>query len=122
MITIYQIHLSEYHISKANFQGFETVPEAYAKYNMMLGANKWEPEYMDYYVPTYEVDTDDLEQAFAATNLWDELQDGPAVRRLRQGHSSSVGDVFEKNGEFFVVDNFGFQPIEKPSEEMKLPF
>lgn len=109
MITIYQIHLTNEEINRANREGFEAVPAVLAKTRMMLGFDhsKFSEDYIKYYRPTYEVDTDDLDEAFEATNLWD----GYSVRRLAPGSSSSVGDIFVKDGDCFIVDNFGFVAV-----------
>ena len=109
MITIYQIRLSDADIMSVNARGWDAVPKASARADMMLGARKWNEEFTKYYEPTYEVDTDDLDQAFESTNLWeDEL-----VRRITRGSSSSVGDIFVKDGDCYIVDNFGFVNIGK---------
>ena len=109
MITIYQIRLSNTDINTVNTSGWNAVPKASARADMMLGARKWNEDFAKYYEPTYEVNTDNLDQAFESTNLWeDEL-----VRRITRGSSSSVGDIFVKDGNCYIVDNFGFVNIGK---------
>lgn len=111
MITVYQIHLTDNEIDIANSRGFEAVPKVLAKTRMMLGARKWNhDEYPKYYEATYEVDTDDLDKAYEITNLWEEDW---KVTRLRRGSSSSVGDIFVKDGDCYIVDNFGFTAVGK---------
>jgi hypothetical protein len=111
MITIYQIHLSNTDINTANREGFEAVPKVLAKTQMMLGARKWNhTEYPQYYEATYQVNTDDLAVAFEVTNLWESDE---IVTRLRRGSSSSVGDIFVKDGDCYIVDNFGFVAVGK---------
>jgi hypothetical protein len=105
MITIYQIISSNEETLKANEHGFQSVPKIHAKTLMGLGARKWMSDYAKYYEPTTIVDTDDLELAFEATNLWNYPE---KIKRISRGHSSSVGDIFVKGGECYVVDNFGF--------------
>ena len=109
MITIYQIPITDSQIAKANVDGFHAVPEVYARAKMMMGAPNWKPEYFDYYEPVYEVATDNLNQAFESTNLWEDT----LVTRLANGSSSSkVGDIFAKeNGDCFIVDSFGFSEL-----------
>lgn len=109
MITIYQIRLTDEQINRANAEGFESVPAVLAKTRMMLGFDnsKFSEDYIQYYSPVYEVETDDLNDAFEATNLWE----GYSVRRLARGSSSSVGDIFVKDGDCFIVDNFGFVAV-----------
>ena len=110
MITIYQIRLSNSDIVAVNARGCDAVPKATARADMMLGARKWNEEYTKYYEATYEVDTDDLDEAFEITNLWNEDY---KVTRLARGSSSSVGDIFVKDGNCHIVDNFGFANIGK---------
>ena len=105
MITIYQIKLTNDQIDQANLFGFHSVEAVEAKAKMMFGARKWEPEFAKFYTPTYEIDTDNLEDAFTITNLWNEDW---KVTRIRKGSSSSVGDIFVKDGTAYLVDNFGF--------------
>ena len=109
MITIYQIHLTDEQIRRANAEGFAAVPAVLAKTRMGLGfdRSKFSEDYLQFYRPTYEVDTDDLNVAFEATNLWE----GYDVRRLARGSSSSVGDIFVKDGDCYIVDNFGFVAV-----------
>lgn len=109
MITIYQIRLSDADYITINARGWGAIPKAGARADMMLGAHKWNEEYTKYYEPTYEVDTDDLNQAFESTNLWEDF----LVRRLARGSSSSVGDIFVKDGDCYIVDSFGFVNVGK---------
>lgn len=110
MITIYQIELSDADIIRANAQGFDAAPTVAAKTRMMMGACKWKEEYVPLYKATYKVDTDDLDEAFEITNLWNEDY---KVTRLRRGSSSSVGDIFVKDGNCYIVDKFGFANVGK---------
>jgi hypothetical protein len=107
MITIYQNRCAEFSLQSKKD----------AKYEMMMGAKRWQPEFAQYYVVSYEVATDDLEEAFELTNLWDDeteekvnILNGPAP-------SSSVGDIFVvENGQCFIVDGMGFKQIANPFE------
>jgi hypothetical protein len=110
MITVYQIELSDSDIMRANAQGFDSTPAVAAKTRMMIGASKWKEEYVQFYNAAYEVDTNDLDEAFEITNLWNEDH---KVTRLRRGSSSSVGDIFVKDGNCYIVDNFGFVNVGK---------
>jgi hypothetical protein len=104
MITIYQIR---------RVDAFSSTEKKNAKYDMMLGANKWQPEFAQFYTEQYRVDTNDLDAAFEATNLWGE-KNLASVERV--GHqpspSSSVGDIFVSEKGTFIVDNCGFKQIE----------
>ncbi len=109
MITIYQIPLTDDQIIRVNALGFEAVPEVHAKTRMQLGFGKFKEEYLPYFRPTYQVDTDDLDVAFEATNLWE----GYNVKRLARGSSTSVGDIAVLNGECYFCDNFGWVAMGK---------
>jgi len=110
MITVYQINLTDDQINLVNTKGFSAVPEAHARITMQLGAEKWKEEFAKFYTPVYEVDTDNLEDAFVLTNHWEHTD---RVTRLKRGSSSSVGDIFVKDGNCYIVDNFGFVAIGK---------
>jgi hypothetical protein len=111
MIKIYQIHLSDQDIDSINENGWASVPKGLAYSRMSLGAGKWDhDEYPSYYEETYQVDTDDLETAFRETNLW---ESEVSVKQIRRGRSSSVGDIFVKDGDCFIVDTFGFTAVGK---------
>jgi hypothetical protein len=105
MIKIYQNRCAE----------FSPQSKKDAKYAMMMGAKNWQPEFAQFYIASCEVDTDDLEEAFELTNLWD-YDDINKVIFLNGGcPSSSVGDIFVvENGECYVVDNFGFTQVPNP--------
>jgi hypothetical protein len=110
MITVYQINLTDEQIDSINLIGFDAVPEGHARITMQLGARKWKDEFAKFYTPVYEVDTDDLDDAFEITNLWENMD---RVTRLKRGSSSSVGDIFVKDGNCYIVDNFGFVNVGK---------
>lgn len=104
MITIYKINLSE-------IERFGTNQKVVAKSDLMcFGFKKFKEDFLPFYEPTYEVETDDLEYAFEATNLWE----GYEVKRLKTGTgSSSVGDIFVKDGNCYFCDNFGWVAMGK---------
>jgi hypothetical protein len=116
MITIHQIRIDNRMVDAFNtVHGAPgAIPAIDARRRMSMGASEWSPEYMKFYAPMYEVDTDDLDEAFEWTNLWN-AED--RVNRLNPGSSSSVGDLFEKDGVFYIVDDFGFKEIESLVEE-----
>ena len=106
MITIYQI----------NTQTGQNAIDA--KRKLMFGSEDFTPDMLQYFAPVYEVETDDLEVAFELTNLWN---NGHLVRALpgTRGHSSSVGDIFSKDGRFFMVDDFGFEELRLFNDEIE---
>jgi hypothetical protein len=105
MITIYQNRCKE----------LSSEPQKEAKYVMMMGAKKWQPEFSQFYIAAYEVATDDLEEAFELTNLWIDMN---KINFLADpGPSSSVGDIFvDLKGQCFIVDNYDFKQIANPFE------
>lgn len=111
MITVYQIKLTDQDYNIANTQGFEAAPRVHAKTNLQFGAKHWKNEYAALFTPVFEVHVNDLDEAFEETNLW---ENPSVVTRLPgvRGHSSSVGDIFKMNDEFYMVDTFGFTKLE----------
>lgn len=109
MITVYQIKLANDQINLAAQE---------AKLNVMLGASNFRISDLRYYTETMKVDTDDLEEAFELTNLWDQ----PArVTRFGSGQSStSVGDIFQKGERFYMVDSFGFAFLTLFNDEVEM--
>ena len=62
-----------------------------------------------FYRPVLRVDTDDLEEAFRLTNIWDSPE---RVERLERGGSTSVGDIaVTEDGDVFMCDSFGWRNI-----------
>jgi hypothetical protein len=109
MITIYQIQLTDEQIDIINANGHDAVPAQKAKLNVMFGAKNFNPADFQYYLPTMTVDTDNLEEAFELTNLWN---DKSRINTLGpRKSSSSVGDIFRKGAQFYMVDSFGFTPL-----------
>jgi hypothetical protein len=109
MITIYQILLNGSDVARANAEGFGSIPAVHAKTSLMLGFKRWKAEYAKLFTKAYEVDTDDLEQAFESTNLWNDN----LVTRVRRGSSTSVGDIAVKDGVCYFCDNFGWVAMGK---------
>lgn len=64
-----------------------------------------------------EVQGDDLERAFSATNHidrdWSE-NPGVAVKTTASCRSTSVGDLVVRDGTTFIVGKFGFSEIQRP--------
>ena len=65
-----------------------------------------------------EVEGDNLERAFSATNHidsdWSE-NPGVQVKTTAPRRSTSVGDLVVRDGASFVVDKFGFSEIQRPA-------
>ena len=65
-----------------------------------------------------EVEGDDLERAFGATNHVDcDWANNPDVKVMTENprRSTSVGDLVVSDGETFVVDKFGFSRLPRDS-------
>ena len=112
MIKIHQIQLTEAQIDLINADGHDAVPAQSAKLAVsFFGADKFKAENFAFYTEAFQVHTDDKNLAFEYTNLWnnkyfvEEISD--------RNHSTSVGDILEMdNGDFFMIDPFGFTQIE----------
>ena len=107
MIAVYQIHLTDDQIIEVNKNGHDAVDAQSAKVNLMC-FGEWKDEYAQFYTLTYKVDSDDLDEVFELTNIW---SDENKVKKIRRGHSTSVGDIFVKEGRFHLVKSFGFEEI-----------
>lgn len=104
MITIYKICLTN-----ADIVDREN-PKRVAKLALMDGFAKFNQDFLKLFEATYQVDTNDLEYAFEATNLWE----GYDVKRLKYGvGSSSVGDIFVKDGDCYFCDDMGWVAMGK---------
>lgn len=109
MIRIHQIQLTDANIDTINEFGHDSVPAHKFSLDLQFGKKELTRDAFDvYYVPAYDVDTDSLEEAFRITNLWD-AHDMEKVEVLGdRNHSTSVGDVAEIDGKFFVCAPVGW--------------
>lgn len=108
MIIIHQITLTEDQIAAVNHG--TTVPAFDAKISVQLqGSDGFKVENFKFYKETVSVDTDDLDVAFEATNLWN--MSDITKKFSNTVYSSSVGDIFQKGDRYFMVNNFGFQEL-----------
>lgn len=100
MITVYQITAMPSH-------GFEA-SEILARFRnwaqeRLAGASPSD------FRPVAVVDTDDLDEAYRLTNHIDKLWwHNEKVVALRESRSTSIGDVLDVNGKYYVVDRCGF--------------
>ena len=115
MIKIHQIQLTDAEIDMVNEKGHNSVEANRISLDLSFdGAKAWKPEMFRFFDEAYEVNTDSLEEAFALTNHW---QDQSKIEVIGdRNHSSSCGDIFEKDGKFFIVEHFGFKEIEVMTE------
>jgi hypothetical protein len=103
-------------INKAGEAAEELLP-AYKVHRAVdfSGSKRWEPEFFAHYVLVADIDTNELEEAFAIHNrvgAFDSPEDEARIKRHGRQHSMSVGDVLEHEGQYHMVDGFGFTPIE----------
>lgn len=109
MITIYQIQISNAQVDA--FNAGDQILSLDAKRRLMFGAEEFKDEMVEYFTPVYEIEVDDLDDAFEITNLWNNPHVVKAISGTR-GHSSSVGDIFVRGNEAYMVDTFGFTKLE----------
>ena len=112
MIKIHQIQLTEAQIDLINADGHDAVPAQSAKLAVsFFGADKFKAENFAFYTEAFRVHTDDKDLAFEYTNLWNNQYFVEEIGD--RNHSTSVGDILEMdNGDFFMIDPFGFTQIE----------
>ena len=115
MITIFQIQPTNEQID--SFNAGTSVPSIEAKRNLMFGASNFEISMLQYFTEVCRVDTNDLEKAFELTNLWED--ESKIVRKARMS-STSVGDIFGKDGRYYMVDSFGFTELKLFNDEVEI--
>ena len=113
MITIFQIPLTNEQADA--FNAGASVPSIDAKRKLMFGAKKFDPSMLKYFTAVADVHTNDLEKAFEATNIPTDIE----VDRFGKMHSTSVGDIFAKDGRFFMVDQWGFSELHLFTDEIE---
>ena len=104
MIKVYQIQLTDAEIAAVN--NGETSDRINAYFTRSF-AVPFKAENFQYYAHVANVDTNDMEEAFAAMNLWE----GATVEKLGPCSSMSVGDILEVDGKLFRCATFGFDAI-----------
>jgi hypothetical protein len=113
MITIYQISFTNSQID--SFNEGQSVAQIEAKRKLMFGSKGFTPDMLRFFKPVANVHTNDLEKAFEVTNLWNEPE---MVDRFSRMSSTSVGDIFAKDGRFYMVDTFGFEELRLFEDEV----
>ena len=104
MIKVYQIQLTDAEIAAVN--NGETSDRIKAYFDRSFEGN-FKAENFQYYTHVANVDTNDMEEAFAAMNLWE----GATVEKLGPCSSMSVGDILEVDGKLFRCASCGFDEI-----------
>ena len=113
MIKVYQIQLTDAEIAAVN-SGGGTTPRIQAYLSRSFDS-MFKAESFQHYDHVANVDTDDMEQAFALMNLWD---DESKVERLGPCSSMSVGDILEmEDGSKFRCSSFGFALLENYQQD-----
>jgi hypothetical protein len=107
MIKVYQIQLTNEEINIINSDG-EYTPRIKAYFDRSWPMSTFKAENFQYYTHVANVDTNDMEEAFAAMNLWE----GATVEKLGPCSSMSVGDILEmEDGTKFLCASFGFTAL-----------
>lgn len=110
MIKIHQIQLTKNQVDAVNAGLHVVAFDAKNTLSVFGMPSQFKTEWFnDFYDVAFEVDTDDLNKAFEWTNLWNNQAAVDVIGD--RNHSSSVGDVFELNGEFFLCAAFGFEQL-----------
>jgi len=112
MIKVYQIQLTDAEIAAVN--SGETSDRIKAYFDRSWPMSTFKAENFQYYTHVANVNTNDMEEAFTAMNLWDESSLGALVERTDWGrcHSMSVGDILEmEDGTKYRCATFGFEAI-----------
>ena len=104
MIKVYQIQLTDAEIAAVN--NGETSDRIKAYFDRSF-ERTFKAENFVHYDHVANVDTNDMEEAFAAMNLWE----GATVEKLGPCSSMSVGDILEVDGKLFRCATFGFDAI-----------
>jgi len=115
MITIYQIQPTEAQYRAHNAGQF--TPAIEAKRDMMMGTSCFSSDVLKYYTCVAKVNTNDLEEAFELTNLWDDMS---KVEQFTRMSSTSVGDIFGLNEHYYMVDTFGFKELHVFNDEVEV--
>ena len=111
--TVLQVQVLDSVYDRVNELGHSAAAEQYPEYaayldTMMGGFKSYKPEYLQYYRPVCEIESDDLNGVFHIGNMGPEER----ITRLAPMHSVSVGDIIEDtNGSMYMVDRFGFKEL-----------
>jgi hypothetical protein len=105
MINVYQIQLTDAEIAAVN--NGETSDRIKAYFDRSF-ERTFKAENFQYYTHVANVDTNDMEEAFALMNLW---EDESKVEKLGPCSSMSVGDILDVDGKLFRCASFGFDEI-----------
>lgn len=107
MIKVYQIQLTEAEVVALN-RGEEN--DKFKAYFSRMFDGTFKPEIFEHYTHVANVDVEDMEEAFAAMNLWDEAE--YRIEKFGPCSSMSVGDILElEDGSRHRVASWGFTAL-----------
>lgn len=110
-IKVYQFILSDEEVDLVNEKGWGANDriKAYADRSFKKDPAFFEDNF-NQYNHVANVQADDLEDAFRLMNVWDDL--GRVSRVAAEVMSMSVGDILEKDGEFYFCASIGFKKLD----------
>jgi hypothetical protein len=108
MIKVYQIQLTDAEIAAVN--SGETSDRIKAYFGRSFEGT-FKAENFQYYTHVANVDTNDMEIAFEAMNLWEESIYFEDIFKLASCSSMSVGDILDVDGTLFRCASMGFDEI-----------
>ena len=106
MIKVYQIQLTDAEYLAVRNNG-KTTPRIQAYLSRSFDS-MFKTENFQYYDHVANVDTNDMEEAFALMNLWN---DESKVERLGPCSSMSVGDILDVDGKLYRCASMGFDEV-----------
>jgi len=112
MIKIFQIILTDAEIDLINSSplGHAAVERQIHKLDLSMG-RQLTAEMLYSFEHTMTVDTDNLEEAFRLTNMWN--AENSITRVSERQASTSVGDMLvTSNGDTYICANFGFKLVD----------
>jgi hypothetical protein len=110
MIKVYQIQLTDAEITAVN--NGETSDRIKAYFDRSF-ERTFKAENFQYYTHVANVDTDNMENAFEAMNLWEESIYFEDIFKLAPCSSMSVGDILElEDGSKYRCASYGFTRLE----------
>ena len=110
MIKVYQIQLTDAEIAAVN--NGETSDRIKAYFDRSWPMSPFKAENFQYYTHVANVDTDNMENAFEAMNLWEESIYFEDIFKLAPCSSMSVGDILElEDGSKYRCASFGFTAL-----------
>lgn len=111
MIKVYQIQLTDAEIDMVN--SGETSVRIKAYFDRSFEGT-FKAENFQYYTHVANVDTNDMENAFEAMNLWEEsiFFEDIFIQTVGRCSSMSVGDILDVDGKLYRCASAGFTLLE----------